>query len=144
MFANDMQLTNPKLQLMRARLKNTVDLALIRVVAHRKNPSQNSLPSDPKSLERAFNDVINAIPARKQDNVVERFQGLLTPAARTQAFGDLGQVNFAASTSVIDQGKALPLPADLHFSDADVADIEKQIMAKKAVGQALKNIGQPA
>jgi hypothetical protein len=127
---------------MRARLKNTVDLALIRVVAHRKNPSQNSLPSDPKSLERAFNDVINAIPARKQDNVVERFQGLLTPAARTQAFGDLGQVNFAAPTSVVDQVKALPLPADLHFSPADVADIQKQIMAKKAVSQALKNIGQ--
>ena len=144
MFASNIQLSNPKIQLMRARLKNTVDLALIKVVAHRQNPSQNPLPSDPNSLERAFNDVLGAIPNRKQDDVVERFQNLLSPAARNQAFGDLGQVNFASSTSVVDQVKALPLPADLLFTDADVADIQKQIMAKKVVGQAMKNIGQHA
>src|SRR5437868_2747836 len=108
MFASNLNLSNPKLPLLAARAKNAIDLALIKAVAHRQNPSQNPLPSDPRSLERAFNDVLSAIPKRQQDDAVAKFQGLLTPAARTQAYGDLGQVNFALATSVVDQVKALP------------------------------------
>ena len=141
MFASNMNLSNPKIPLLTARAKNAIDLAFIKAVAHRKNPSQNPLPSDPKSLERAFNDVLNAIPKRKQDDAMAKFAGLLTPAARTQAYGDLGQVNFASATSIIDQVRALPLPESLHFTQADVDDLNKQIAAKKAVSQALKNVG---
>jgi hypothetical protein len=141
MFASKMDLSNPKLPLLTERAINAIDLTLIKVVAHRQNPSQNPLPSDPKSLERAFNDVFAAIPKRKQDDAMAKFQSVLDPAERTRVYGDLGQVNFASSTSIVDQVKALPLPAGLKFTDADVADLNKQIMAKKLVGQALNNIG---
>ena len=142
MFASNLKLSHPKLPLYTARVKNTIDLALIKVVAHRQNPSQNPLPADPKSLERAFNDVFAAIPKRKQDDAMEKFQSLLSPTERTRVYGDLGQVNFASATSVVDQVKALPLPAEMRFAQADVTDLQKQIMAKKIVGQAMKNMGQ--
>jgi hypothetical protein len=142
MFASNLNLSNPKLPLLTARAKNAIDLAFIKVAAHRKNPSQNPLPSDPKSLERAFNDVLNAVPKGKQDDVMEKYEGLLTPAARTQAYGDLGNVNFASATSVVDQVTAMPLPAELIFTEAEIADLQKQIIAKKVAGKALKNIGQ--
>jgi hypothetical protein len=141
MFASSLNLSNPKLPLLKARLKNTVDLALIKVVAHRQNPSQNPLPSDPKSLERAFSDVFNAIPRRKQDDAMTRFQSLLSQSERARVYGDLGQVNFASSTSVVDQVKALPLPAALRFTQIDVDDLEQQIKAKRAVSTAVHNIG---
>src|SRR4030095_8375737 len=142
MFASNLNLSNPKLPLLATRAKNAIDLAMIKAIAHRKNPSQNPLPADPRSLERAFNDVIGAIPKRKQDDAMARFQSLLDPAERTRVYGDLGQVNFASATSVVDQVRNMPVPAGLHFTESDLADLQKQIMAKKVASNALNNIGQ--
>lgn len=127
MFASNLNLSHPKLPLYHDRLKHMVDLALVKAIAHHKNPSQNPLPSNPKSLERAFYNVFKAIPKRKQDDAAERFQNVMTAAQRASVYGNLGQVNFASPVSVVDQVKALPLPANMLFSEADVADLDVQI-----------------
>jgi hypothetical protein len=144
MFASSLQLSHPKIPLLTARARHAIDLTLIKVIAHRKNPSQAPLPSDPRSLERALNEVFEAIPKRKQDDAMAKFESLLNPAERTRVYGDLGQVNFASAVSVVDQVKALPLPAALRFTDADVTELNKQMIAKTVTGKALKHIGQPA
>jgi hypothetical protein len=130
MFASNLNLSHPKLPLYADRLKRTVDLAFIKALAHHKNPSQNPLPADPKSLERALYNVFRAIPKRKQDDAAAKFQNVMTAAQRASVYGDLGQINFASSVSVVEQVKALPLPATLKFTAADVGSLQQQIEAK--------------
>lgn len=132
MFASSLNLSHPKLPLYNNRLKHTVDLALIKAIAHHKNASQNPLPSNPKSLERAFYNVFKTIPKRKQDDAAKRFQNVMTANQRAGVYGDLGQVNFASTVSVVDQVKELPLPANMLFSEADVAVLDAQLKANGA------------
>jgi hypothetical protein len=138
MFASDLKLSNPKLPLLANRAKSVIDLALIKAVAHHRNPSQNPLPADPKSLERAYYNLFKAIPKRKQDDAIAKFQNLMTAAQRANAYGDLGQINFASAVSVVEQATALPLPANLRFNADDIADLQKQFEAGRGISGALK------
>lgn len=147
MFASSLKLSHPKLPLYNNRLKHTVDLSVIKAVAHFKNPSQNPLPADPKALERVFYNALRAVPKRKQDDTIARFQNLMNASQRTSVYGDLGQqVNFASPVSVAQQVQALPLPANMRFNEADVANLTKQLEAPlQQVGQhAAQVIGQAA
>ena len=148
MFASNLNLSHPKLPLYTGRLKHTVDLALIKAIAHHKNAAQNPLPPDPKSLERALYNVFKAITKRKQDDAAARFNNVMSAAQRTSVYGDLGQVNFGSVVSVVDQVKALPLPVNMLFSEADVADLDQQLKVNGAIKgsytQMLKNMVQAA
>jgi hypothetical protein len=130
MFASNLKLSHPKLPLLANRAKNVVDLALIKAIAHHRNPQQNPLPANPQSLERAYYNLFKAIPKRKQDDAIAKFQNLMTAAQRANAYGDLGQINFASAVSIVEQATALPLPANLRFNAAEVDSLQRQIEEK--------------
>jgi hypothetical protein len=111
-----------KLDFLKDRMKKIIDISLERVVAHNEKPKDYPLPGDSKSLERALNKMFNALPKKNQKQVIEKVNKTLkAPAAeRKRIYGDLADVNFRSSASMVEQVKSKPIPSALKFTEADL------------------------
>lgn len=133
---------HPKLGSLVERTTKAVDLAMEKVVAHHQNPQQYPLPADSKSLERAFHNLFEKLPALKRKKVINKANETLKASSseRTRIYGDLAQVDLRSAVSVGEQVKSLPLPANLRFTQAET----KSVMAKfKTLAAKPKATGRP-
>ncbi len=120
---------HPKLRVITDRTKAAVNLAMEKVVAHHENPQQYPLPSDPKSLERAFHNLFSKMPNRKQKKMIEKAKVVMTKSAaqRTQIYGDLMTVNLTSSVSIVQQVKAIPPPPNFKLTEAEIRTLKRKI-----------------
>ena len=136
-----------KLNWLKDRMAKTVDIAWERVIAHNENPSYYPLPSDTKSLERAFHQLFQALPRKSQKDLIERVNKTLKAgsAARANLYGDLAQVDFRSSTSLVNQIKTKPVPENMKFTDADINEARSRLKLNTAKPQkAARSIRQAA
>jgi hypothetical protein len=117
------------LDFVKDRVTKTVDIAWERVIAHNENPGYYPLPSDPRSLEQALHQLFESLPRKSQKDVIEKVNKTLKAgsAARKTIYGDLADVNFRSSTSLVNQIKTKPVPENMKFTDADLAEARSRL-----------------
>ena len=123
---------NTKLDWLKQRTSKSIDIALERVVAHNENPQFYPLPSDSKSLERALNRLFETLPRKKQKDLIDKVNKTLkaSSAQRKQMYGDLADVDFRSPSSVVNQVKIKPVPANLQVTEADLNEIRSRLKLK--------------
>ena len=123
-----------KLHWLKQRTSQSIDIALERVIAHNENPSYFPLPSDSKSLERALHRLFQTLPRKNQKDLIDKVNTTLkaSTAQRKQIYGDLAEVDFRSSVSIVDQVKVKPVPANLQVTEADLTEIRSRLKLKPA------------
>jgi hypothetical protein len=134
-----------KLDWVKDRLAKTIDIALERIIAHHENPKNYPLPSDPRSLERAFNKLFETMPRKKQKELIEKVNKTLKAGrdARTKIYGDLANVDFRSTTPIVDQVKVKPVPESFKFTQVDATALGRRLkrsqkQSKQAAARGLE------
>jgi hypothetical protein len=117
------EITDPKLRKVLTRVVREMELSIEKVAANHAKPKEFPLPSNPNSTEHILAARFNALPlevkTRAATSVMSRINA---PAAvRQQRFGDLAAVNLKTNVAVGEQVRAMPMPADLKLTGADLA-----------------------
>src|SRR5215216_1200308 len=125
--SNILQL-DTKLNWLKERVSRVIDMSLERVVAHNENPQYYPLPGDNKSLERALHRLFESLPARNKKKVIDKVNKTLkaNSTERNRIYGDLAEVNFRSSASLVEQVKSKPLPSNIKLTQADVNELRRR------------------
>lgn len=139
---------NKKLGLLKERLKNIVRLSFEKTVVHHEDPAKYPLSTDSNSIERAFYNVLEALPRMKRNRVIDKINKTLKAGAseRKTIYKELTGVNFKTAVSVAEQVKMIPVPEEMKITESDrekVFEIIKGKSAKKVTNDRLKNKPQP-
>lgn len=127
------QTTDPKIQLIRKRMSDTINLSVEKAAAHLSNPGQYPLPADKNSLEFAIVDLFSILPKKKKEKFLEKMKGALalTPSARQQKYGDLSAVDLHSNKVVARQAEAVPVPVQMKITESDMERLQNPLVRKK-------------
>ncbi|MEQ1676799.1 MAG: hypothetical protein ABL876_08865 [Chitinophagaceae bacterium] len=136
--------THPKIKALKQKLERTINLAVEKAAGHLQHPEQYPLSSNPKSMERAFYDLIAAAPKRTRNKIIDKANLSLNASTtkRKSLYGDLATVNLKTSTAVLDQVAALPVPEALKMTPQEIEQLTKRPEPKIKAG--LKKIVKAA
>ncbi|NOS85939.1 MAG: hypothetical protein HOP31_12415 [Ignavibacteria bacterium] len=103
--------TAEKLKAVEKISENTVKLGFEKAVAHFENPGFYPLPSEGRNLENAVFNLLNALPKKKRNKMIDKVNELLKAPMekRKQVYGDIVNVNFRSSESIAEQVKKIPV-----------------------------------
>lgn len=129
------KVTDPKLLKLITRVAREMELSIEKVAANHAQPTAFPLPDRPNSTEQILAARFKALPQEfKTKAGVAAMSRINAPAAaRKEQLGDLAAVNLKTSVSVGEQVRAMPLPAALKFT---AADLTKMTGASVAVAGA--------
>ena len=118
-----------KLEFAKDRLKKTIEIALERVIAHYENPGYFPLPSDGNSLEWALHNMFETLPRRNKKDVAEKVNKTLkaSKAERQRIYGDLEDVDFRSTNSLVNQIKTKPVPKNMKFTNVDLIEVRNRL-----------------
>lgn len=107
------------------RMRNMVQIAFEKAVAHYENPQMYPLPADSKSVERCFYDLMSTLSKSKKNKIADKINETLkaSSAQRSNLYKDLANLNFKSSVSISEQVKALSLPDDLKISEQEAESL---------------------
>jgi len=110
-----------KIELARERTINVVNLAFEKAIAHRENPSKYPLPTSNRSVERAFHNFLEVVPKAKRNKIIDKVNETLKASATTRSskYKDIVNVDFRSKTAIAEQVKALSVPEELRFNEAE-------------------------
>jgi hypothetical protein len=130
----------PKVNFLRQRISNAIQLSLEKAAAHINAPNKYPLPAGKESLEYAIADLVKDLPKRRRDKFLDKMNAALTAnaAARQQKYGDLSKVDLLKGISVAEQVKAIAVPENMRITEADMAGIKLPVkpIAKTKVAPA--------
>ncbi len=140
---------NNKIKLAKERAQNTIQLGFEKAVAHFENPSLYPLPTDSKSVERAFYNFMVSLPNTKRNKLVDKINETLkaSSGARANRYKDIVNVNFKSAVPMAQQVKAMAVPEELNFSEEDGNEMTAEFIRKadkpKKTGYATSTKPQP-
>ncbi|MFL6230344.1 MAG: hypothetical protein ACJ741_16350, partial [Pyrinomonadaceae bacterium] len=119
------EVADPKLRKVLARVAQEMELTIEKVAANHARPKEFPLPADPNSTEHILAARFNALPQELKAKAGATALGRISApaAARKQKFGDLAAVNLKTGVAVGEQVRAMPVPAALKLTGADLAKI---------------------
>ncbi len=132
-----------KINLLRERAENTVMLGLEKAVANIEDPQVYPLPSNPKTVERAFHKFLMGIPDSKRNKMMDKFNETLkaSSAYRENKYKDLAGVDLKSSIAIVEQVKAIPVPEELIFTEDEGNEMTSDL---KRMAEKPKNTGYAA
>lgn len=121
--ANNIELEK-KIEWANERVRNTIDLAFEKAVAHREKPSEFPLPSG-RSVERAFHELLSAMPALRRKKAIDRVNETLkaTAGARSAKYKDIVDVDLRSAVSVTEQVRSIPVPDTIKFKQEEADEL---------------------
>lgn len=124
-----------KIQLAQERATNVINLAFEKAVAHRENPSKYPLPTGNKSVERAFHELLEAMPKIKRNKIVDKVNETLKApvATRTGKYKDIVNVDFKSKTAIADQVKTMAVPDSIRFTEAETNELFARVKTRAGV-----------
>lgn len=110
-----------KLELIQTRAANAVKIGLEKAVAHMENPALYPLPAGSDNVERAFYDLLMALPSIKRNKIKDKINETLKASAQTRnnLYGELAELNFNSSVSIAEQVKNLNVPEELLINKSE-------------------------
>jgi hypothetical protein len=132
----------PKVELMKKRMQDAMDLTFAKVAAHVNSPANYPLPTQKKSLEVALHDLYKALPKKGQKNFLKKGNEILSAgdAKRKQQFGDLASLDYKSKTPFSEQIKKMALLQHLVFTNDELEDFSKKMPAQKTRRKTSPNV----
>jgi len=136
------ELSHPKLKKLAQRMASGFEVAVEKVVANLQDPARYPLPRDSKALEHRLRALVEKLPAAKRRELAKQVMPRVEAGAagRERRYGDLAKIDLRSKQSVVEQLKALALPADLTLTQVDATSLKDRI--QKAVDK-LKDFTPP-
>ncbi len=123
-----------KLKAVEKIAENTVKLGFEKAVAHFENPAMYPLPADGKNLENAVFDLLNALPKKKRNKLIDKVNETLKAPAekRKQVYGDIVDLDFRSNKPIADQVKDLPALKKYNLAAAELENLKQNFKSIKA------------
>jgi hypothetical protein len=118
------EIKDPKLKAIAERILNESRVATEKAIAHEQDPRNFPLSADQSSNERTILSRFRQLDARKKQTATSKVMASvrLSPAERTNKYGDLARVNLSSEVPVEQQMKASRLPERLTYSGNDFSN----------------------
>ena len=123
---------HPKLQAIADYALTATEIVMERVIANHVEPGKYPLPQDPQSPERILQRLFEKGSKEKQDATVARMLPRIRASKkeRTAKLGNLAQIDLSSAKPVLDQVKALPIPAKLKITKQELPQIMDAVTKK--------------
>jgi len=118
-----------KLGLVMQRAANTVNIGFEKAVAHMENPSAYPLPAGNDNVEKAFYDLLMALPALKRKKFTDKINETLKASSqeRNKLYGDLAGLNFSSAVSIAEQVKSMNTPEEMMINKSEGDELLEMI-----------------
>lgn len=122
-------LSHPKIQGLAQWAAQVIEIVTEKVVANLEDPKRYPLPADQNSAERRLRALLVQLPDRKRRKLAREIMPRVEakPADRRQRLDDLAGIDLRSAQPVLNQAKALPLPAKLQFTQAEAIDVNGRV-----------------
>lgn len=123
-----------KLKAVEKIAENTVKLGFEKAVAHFENPAMYPLPAEGKNLENAVFDLLNALPKKKRNKLIDKVNETLKAPAekRKQVYGDIVDLDFRSNKPIAEQVKDLPALKKYNLAAAELENLKQNFKSIKA------------
>jgi hypothetical protein len=123
-----------KLKAVEKIAENTVKLGFEKAVAHFENPAMYPLPAEGRNLETAVFNLLNALPKKKRNKLIDKVNEMLKAPAekRKQVYGDIVNLDFRSRTSIAEQVKALPAMEKYKLAAAELENLKENFKSIRA------------
>lgn len=114
--------------------ENTVKLGFEKAVAHFENPAMYPLPGDGRNLETAVFNLLNALPKKKRNKLIDKVNEMLKAPAekRKQVYGDIANLDFHSNKPIAEQVKALPAMVKYRIDEGGLDKLKQTFKSLKA------------
>lgn len=116
------ELADPKLRKVAKRVAQEMELAIAKTVAHQAEPANYPLPEDRDSVEQIVQERFQQLRPEQQQFAVARLMPRVNAAnaARQKGIGSLAKIDLHSAIPVVEQAKAISLPASLKLTSANL------------------------
>ena len=123
-----------KLKAVQKIAEDTVKLGFEKAVAHFENPGMYPLPQEGKNLESAVFDLLNALPKKKRNKLIDKVNELLKAPAdkRKQTYGDIVNIDFRSNESIAEQVKKKYENNKFSFSESETENLKTTLKTLSA------------
>lgn len=138
-----------KVDMLRARVGHLLELTVARVSAHIQMPAAYPVPNDPNALEHKLLTFYQSLTQAERKKFIDTTNVLNsnTQQANRQKYGDLMDLDFKNSSSILEQIKSFPLPEQYTFTHAEAEAItgarKKHNLSGKKIVSAVNRNAQP-
>jgi hypothetical protein len=123
-----------KLKAVEKIAENTVKLGFEKAVAHFENPAMYPLPAEGRNLETAVFELLNALPKKKRNKLIDKVNELLKAPAekRKQVYGDIVNLDFRSNKPIAEQVNALPEMEKYKLAATELENLKQNFKSIKA------------
>lgn len=123
-----------KLKAVEKIAENTVKLGFEKAVAHFENPAMYPLPAESRNLETAVFNLLNALPKKKRNKLIDKVNEILKAPAekRKQVYGDIANLDFHSNKPIAEQVKALPAMEKYKLAAAELENLKENFKSIRA------------
>lgn len=109
--------------------ENAVNLAFEKAVAHIDDPAKYPLPSDRKSVERAFFNFLQTLSKGDRKRAIEQVDKTrkASPSQRAAIYKNLVDLDLRSKVPIAEQAAAMKHDDSLKFSEAEVEEVLKKV-----------------
>ncbi len=121
--------TAEKLKTAEKIAENTVKLGFEKAVAHFENPAMYPLPAESRNLETAVFNLLNVMPKKKRNKLIDKVNELLKAPAekRKQVYGEIVNLDFRSNKPIAEQVKGLPGLKKYSLDAGELEDLERSL-----------------
>ncbi len=123
-----------KLKAVEKIAENTVKLGFEKAVAHFENPAMYPLPGEGRNLETAVFNLLNALPKKKRNKLIDKVNEMLKAPAekRKQVYGDIADLDFHSNKPIAEQVTALPVMEKYKIDEGELDKLKQTFKSIKA------------
>lgn len=123
---------NEKIKVISKRLDDMVMISIEKAAAHFEDPSAYPITTDNKSIERAFYNLLEALPRLKRNRVIDKINETLKAGTdkRINLYGDLANVNFRSAVAISEQVREFLVPQNMKITEAETAIVLESVKSK--------------
>lgn len=126
-----------KLKAVEKIAENTVKLGFEKAVAHFENPAMYPLPAESRNLENAVYSLLNALPKKKRNKIIDKVNELLKAPAdkRKQEYGDIANLDFRSAAPIAQQVIDLPAMKQYRLSESELENLKQKFSSTNAAAK---------
>lgn len=110
-----------KIDGIRSRFNDMINISIEKAAAHFEDPSAYPLSADNRTIERAFYNLLEALPRIRRNKVIDKINETLKAGIenRTASYGNLANVNFKSAVPISEQVKSFLIPAEMKITEEE-------------------------
>lgn len=130
-----------KIDGIRSRFNDMIQISIEKAAAHFEDPAAYPLSTDNKTIERAFYNLLEALPRIRRNRVMDKINETLKAGIekRTASYGNLANVNFKSAVPISEQVKSFLIPVEMKITGEE----SQRLLSKVKEKHIKRSLPQP-